>query len=96
MDHVVPLCLCRLVLYNSQYDTIEHCLEDKEIEKIGSLLGMLFSVRKNEMLMEIRKPDIPFSNYQPGGMRFFLIIIKIFFYLVIFLYLKRVIFSGTN
>lgn len=64
----VPLDYCRLVVYNSQDDTIERSLEGRENEEIGFIFKKhaSWSYKKQEMLMEIRSKDKPFPVYKPG------------------------------
>lgn len=54
-------------MYNSKCDSVEDCLEGRELDDIGSILNVDYSGRKNEMLMEVRTDDAPFVSYKPGG-----------------------------
>lgn len=66
LESAVPFELCRLVLYNSNLDSVDNSLEGKENEEIGIILSSYGVVRKNEMLMEIRSKDTPFRIYKPN------------------------------
>ncbi|XP_065220993.1 ubiquitin carboxyl-terminal hydrolase 47-like isoform X2 [Planococcus citri] len=69
LETTTPLDYCRLVVYNSQDDTIERSLEGKDHEEIGNIFfkkHIAWNYKKQEMLLEIRPKDKPFPVYKPG------------------------------